>query len=102
MGYTKVYFLAKELGVKGSDIVKRCQSEGLVGVKNHMSPLSCDVAAAIRTWFAESPKDKLHRLDDSTGTIQFAFEIKKSFLSGSSHPITIPFHTERNCFIRSI
>jgi hypothetical protein len=90
MRSTKVYILAKELGVKSSDIVKRCQSEGLEAVKNIMSPLYPDDAAAIRTWFAKSPKAKLHRLDDPTSPIQFPFTINNSFLTGSSHPITIP------------
>jgi len=44
--------LAKELGVKSTAIVKKCQDEGL-DVKNHMSVLSAGLAATIREWFSE-------------------------------------------------
>jgi len=49
---TRVYILAKELGVKSSAIVKKCQDEGL-DVKNHMSAISAGLAATIREWFSE-------------------------------------------------
>jgi len=49
---TRVYILAKELGVKSSSIVKKCQDEGL-DVKNHMSVISAGLAATIREWFTE-------------------------------------------------
>jgi len=49
---TRVYLLAKELGVKSTAIVKKCQDEGL-DVKNHMSAISAGLAATIREWFTE-------------------------------------------------
>ncbi len=49
---TRVYILAKELDVKSSTIVKKCQDEGL-DVKSHMSPVSAGLAATIREWFSE-------------------------------------------------
>jgi len=49
---TRVYILAKELGIKSAAIVKKCQDEGLE-VKNHMSVLSAGLAATIREWFSE-------------------------------------------------
>jgi translation initiation factor IF-2 len=49
---TRVYILAKELGVKSSAIVKKCQDEGL-DVKNHMAVISAGLAATIREWFSE-------------------------------------------------
>jgi len=49
---TRVYILARELGVKSSAIVKKCQSEGL-DVKNHMAAISAGLAATIREWFSE-------------------------------------------------
>jgi translation initiation factor IF-2 len=49
---TRVYILAKELGVKSSAIVKKCQDEGL-DIKNHMSVISVGLAATIREWFSE-------------------------------------------------
>jgi translation initiation factor IF-2 len=52
MAATRVYILAKELGVKSSAIVKKCQDEGL-DVKNHMSVISAGLAATIREWFSE-------------------------------------------------
>jgi translation initiation factor IF-2 len=49
---TRVYILAKELSVKSSAIVKKCQDEGL-DVKNHMSVISAGLAATINEWFSE-------------------------------------------------
>jgi len=47
-----VYILAKELGVKSTAIVQKCQDEG-VDVKNHMSTISAGLAATIQEWFSE-------------------------------------------------
>jgi len=52
MATTRVYILAKEIGVKSSAIVQKCQDEGL-DVKNHMSVISAGLAATIREWFSE-------------------------------------------------
>jgi translation initiation factor IF-2 len=52
MATTRVYILAKELGVKSTAIVKKCQDENL-DVKNHMSTISAGLAATIREWFSE-------------------------------------------------
>jgi translation initiation factor IF-2 len=52
LAITRVYILAKELGVKSSAIVKKCQDEGLE-IKNHMSVISAGLAATIREWFTE-------------------------------------------------
>ena len=52
MATTRVYILAKELGVKSSAVVKKCQDEGL-DVKNHMSVISAGLTATIREWFSE-------------------------------------------------
>ncbi len=52
MASTRVYILAKELSVKSSAIVKKCQDENL-DVRNHMSTISAGLAATIREWFSE-------------------------------------------------
>lgn len=52
MAATRIYILAKELGVKSKAIVEKCQDEGL-DVKNHMSAISAGLAATIREWFSE-------------------------------------------------
>lgn len=52
MASTRVHILAKELGVKSTAIVKKCQDEGL-DVKGHMSTLSAGLAATIKEWFSE-------------------------------------------------
>lgn len=52
MAATRVYILAKELGVKSAAIVNKCKAEGL-DVKNHMSVISAGLAATIREWFSE-------------------------------------------------
>ena len=49
---TRVYILAKELGVKSPAVVKKCQDEGL-DIKNHMSVISAGLAATIHEWFSE-------------------------------------------------
>jgi hypothetical protein len=49
---TRVYILAKEIGVKSSAVVKKCQDEGL-DIKNHMSVISAGLAATIHEWFSE-------------------------------------------------
>ncbi|MBN2457153.1 MAG: translation initiation factor IF-2 [Sedimentisphaerales bacterium] len=52
MASTRVYILARELGVKSSAVVEKCHAEGL-DVKNHMSMISAGLAATIREWFTE-------------------------------------------------
>jgi len=53
MATTRVYILAKELGVKSSAIVQKCQDEGL-DINNHMSVISAGLTATIREWFSEA------------------------------------------------
>ncbi len=52
MASTRVYILAKKLGVKSAAVIKKCRDEGL-DVKNHMSTISAGLAATIREWFSE-------------------------------------------------
>jgi len=52
MATTRIYILARELGVKSSAIIEKCRAEGL-DVKNHMSVISAGLAATIREWFSE-------------------------------------------------
>ncbi|MBN1765682.1 MAG: translation initiation factor IF-2 [Sedimentisphaerales bacterium] len=47
----RVFQLAKELGVKSTAMVAKCQAEG-VDIKNHMSTLSAGLEATIREWFS--------------------------------------------------
>ena len=46
----RVFQIAKELGVKSTSVVSKCQAEGLE-IKNHMSTLSAGLEATIREWF---------------------------------------------------
>ncbi|MCF7958524.1 MAG: translation initiation factor IF-2 [Phycisphaerae bacterium] len=48
----RIHQLAKELGIKSTAIVEKCQAEGL-NIKNHMSTLSAGLDATIREWFSE-------------------------------------------------
>lgn len=57
MSTTRVYILARELGVKSSEIVKKCQAVELAAVRNHMAIISPEVAAAIRLWFTKAEND---------------------------------------------
>ncbi|MBN1846003.1 MAG: translation initiation factor IF-2 N-terminal domain-containing protein, partial [Sedimentisphaerales bacterium] len=59
----RVHELAKELGVKSTAIVSKCQAEGLP-IKNHMSTLSAGLEATILEWFSE------HAEGDQSITVQ--------------------------------
>jgi translation initiation factor IF-2 len=49
---TRIFELAKELGVTSKTILTKCRAEGL-DVKNHMSTISVGLGATIREWFTE-------------------------------------------------
>ena len=51
---TRVFQLAKELGVSSKDIIAKCQAEDIQGITNHMSAVNIGLAATIREWFGES------------------------------------------------
>ena len=53
MAITRVYLLARELGVSSTAIMKKWQDEGLPTIKNHMATLTAGQAATIREWFSE-------------------------------------------------
>lgn len=54
MASTRVFEIAKELGVKSKSIVEKCHAEGIPAevIKNHMSTVSAGLEATIREWFA--------------------------------------------------
>ena len=74
MATTRVYILAKELGVKSTAIVKKCQDEGL-DVKNHMSTISAGLAATIQEWFSEG--DNITTVETATRVDLKKVRIKK-------------------------
>jgi translation initiation factor IF-2 len=51
---TRVFEIAKELGVKSKAIVDKCHAEGIPSevIKNHMSTVSVGLEQTIREWFA--------------------------------------------------
>ena len=53
---TRVFEIAKELGIKSKAIVEKCHAEGIPQevVKNHMSTVSAGLEATIREWFDTS------------------------------------------------
>ena len=51
---TRVFELARELGVTSKHILAKCSAEGLE-LKNHMATLSAGLQATIREWFTEAP-----------------------------------------------
>jgi len=53
LAITRVYILARELGVKSTSIIKKCQDEGLAQINNHMATISAGLAATIREWFSD-------------------------------------------------
>ena len=48
---TRVFQLAKELGVTSKDVVAKCKAEDIPNITNHMSAVSVGLAATIREWF---------------------------------------------------
>jgi translation initiation factor IF-2 len=50
---TRVFQLARELGVSSKDVITKCKSEEIPGITNHMSAVSLGLAATIREWFNE-------------------------------------------------
>jgi len=48
---TRVFELARELGVKSKDILVKCRAEE-IEVKNHMASLSAGLEETIREWFS--------------------------------------------------
>ena len=49
---TRVFELAREIGVTSKVILEKCRAEGLE-LKNHMATLSAGLEATIREWFSE-------------------------------------------------
>jgi translation initiation factor IF-2 len=49
---TRVFELAREIGVTSKQILAKCRAEGL-DIKNHMTALSAGLEATIREWFSE-------------------------------------------------
>ncbi len=49
---TRIFELARELGVTSKVVLTKCRAEGLE-VKNHMSTLSAGLEATIREWFSD-------------------------------------------------
>ncbi|MBS3820291.1 MAG: translation initiation factor IF-2 N-terminal domain-containing protein, partial [Phycisphaerae bacterium] len=48
---TRIFELARELGVKSKDVLEKLRAEG-VDIKNHMSAVSAGLEATIREWFS--------------------------------------------------
>ncbi len=51
---TRVFELARELGIKSKAILERCKAEGVPGIDNHMTTVSAGLSASIRGWFSEA------------------------------------------------
>ena len=49
---TRVFELARELGVTSKVVLEKCRAEG-IEIKNHMATLSAGLEATIREWFSE-------------------------------------------------
>jgi hypothetical protein len=87
---TRVYLLAKELGVKSSAIVKKCQDEGL-DIKNHMSPISLSLATTITEWFSQKKTvDERGQQAQVRGKISVEEKENKSFKKHFDIPKAFP------------
>ena len=47
----RIHEIAKELGVDSKTIVAKCLAEGVVGIKDHMSPVKLGLELTIKEWF---------------------------------------------------
>jgi translation initiation factor IF-2 len=86
---TRVYLLARDLGVKSSAIVEKCQAEGL-DVKNHMAAISAGLAATIREWFTEGENvttvETAEKVD--LADVRVKRPIRKKVVQGAEEPPT--------------
>ena len=63
MANTRIFEIAKDLGIKSKAIVEKCHAEGLPKdvIKNHMSTVSIGLEQTIREWFAvDESADSAH------------------------------------------
>ena len=49
---TRVFEIARELGVTSKDVIAKCEAEDIPGITNHMSAVGIGLAATIREWFS--------------------------------------------------
>jgi len=54
---TRVFEIARELGVTSKVVLAKCRAEGLE-IKNHMSTVSAGLEATIREWFSEGESSR--------------------------------------------
>ena len=51
---TRVFEIARQLGVKSKAILEKCKAEGVPNMNNHMSSVSAGLEATIREWFSDA------------------------------------------------
>ena len=69
MANTRIFEIAKELGIKSKAIVEKCHAEGIPKdvIKNHMSTVSIGLEQTIREWFASTDtEDSPHTAVEKT------------------------------------
>ncbi|MBL4809000.1 MAG: translation initiation factor IF-2 [Phycisphaerales bacterium] len=69
MANTRIFEIAKELGIKSKSIVEKCHAEGIPKdvIKNHMSTISIGLEQTVREWFSsENTEDSPHTAVEKT------------------------------------
>ena len=69
MANTRIFELAKELGIKSKSIVEKCHAEGIPKdvIKNHMSTISIGLEQTVREWFSsENTEESPHTAVEKT------------------------------------
>ncbi|MBL4590644.1 MAG: translation initiation factor IF-2 N-terminal domain-containing protein, partial [Phycisphaerales bacterium] len=69
MANTRIFEIAKQMGIKSKAIVEKCHAEGIPKdvIKNHMSTVSIGLEQTIREWFASTDnEDSPHTAVEST------------------------------------
>ena len=72
MANTRIFELAKELGIKSKAIVEKCHAEGIPKdvIKNHMSTISIGLEQTVREWFSsENTEESPHTAVEKTENV---------------------------------
>ncbi len=72
MANTRIFEIAKQMGIKSKAIVEKCHAEGIPKdvIKNHMSTVSIGLEQTIREWFASTDnEDSPHTAVESSEKI---------------------------------
>jgi len=86
---TRVFELARELGVKSKAMLEKCRAEGLE-IKNHMATLSAGLEATLREWFSADASQTAVETSEHVDLKKARAEARKSRRHTEPEPVTEP------------